>query len=125
MNHTLHRRVLTFTHRETKYLSKVKVRAGYFQRWIRRHPECRTENQRGFDPPATAIGPLLAISKPLVERIPATSCAPFINGANSAHTSSPRTAKPCALLSLLTVHMLSDFHQTRNFHDVFAWEKLQ
>jgi hypothetical protein len=29
------------------------------------------------------------------------------------------------LLSFLTVHMVSDFHQTRNFHDVFAWEKLK
>ena len=29
------------------------------------------------------------------------------------------------LLSFLTVHMVSDFHQTRSFHDVFAWEMLK
>jgi hypothetical protein len=28
------------------------------------------------------------------------------------------------LLSFLTVHKVTNFHQTRNFHDVFAWEKL-
>jgi len=104
---------------------KCEIRFRHRSRWIRLRPRCSAENRRwtqsGFrgnssgrckcQTPGRAE---TCVLKRIVDEC-SRACRDFI-------TAKSRTLR---LLSFLTVHTVSEFRQTRNFHDVFAWEKLK
>jgi hypothetical protein len=62
----------------------------------------------------------LAVRKLQVKRGPAASCMSLKFAAKPDGTSSPRTEESFGHLSLLTVHLSPEFHETQCFHYEFA-----